>query len=680
MATSLTELLPWSEPRRVHTKRGPRLLRKAMPTESFWQAWRAQSATMKNAGVGLSKNQQGEWEACWWLPDTEAERSIQASHATTADVEVPMPEGIQLYPFQRAGVAFALLRQNTLIADEMGLGKTPQSLAVINADATVTRALVVCPAMLKVNWQREAKRFLVRPFDVVILSGTKSAPIVSTRPTLVICNYDILSHWQEQLTAFAPDILIADEVHLAKNPKRQRSKALYSISAKRRLGLTGTPIVNRPAELHPIISWLDPQAWDPEKFFSYAKRFCDAHKVKIGRNKYAWDFTGASNLGELQDRLRAGLMVRRLKKDVLTELPQKIYQVIDLPRNGSSSAYDAEEDAYGEWERARAELGRARAEGREDLAELQDRVQVLFESMSTIRHQAAVAKIPAAIEHIESALDAEPGTKLLVFAHHRDVVEAIAANFGTAAVRLYGGDSDATRQAAVDRFQGDPTCTLMVASIKAAGVGLTLTASHHVIFVEMDWTPSAMDQASDRAHRIGQTADHVLIQYLVVDGTIDARLAHALVDKARVIDAALDGERPKAPAGLDGDPLKVEIEIPEDAAAPNAKLAELAAEVPDGYYAIESHGSNDLVFLRVDKPTEGRWAGYVFMSQIIGGQSPVRVPFGQVRAFLQRIKDAGPREAMALYGRELGICGRCGRHLTDDESRAIGLGPICRSF
>ncbi len=683
----IEELVNWSEPRKVSTKRGPKLLRKAPITfrDPFWDVWRAHKSDLKEAGVSVSKYD-GDWQVCWWLPDEEAHEAIEQSRAVDTDVEIPMPDGLELYPFQKAGTAFAASREATLIGDEMGLGKTPQSLALANLDPSIERIIVVCPASLKLNWEREAKRFLLRDFTVVIARGRKAPATLSTDgPTILIINYDILSSWKETATAFAADLLIADEVHYAKNEKAQRSKALYSIPARRRVALTGTPIVNRPKELFPIIHWLDPATWP--KFFSFAMKFCNAQQKSVGRYRTVWDFSGASNLDQLQNSLRSTIMVRRLKKDVLTELPPKIYQVIELPKNGTTKIVAAEQSKHEEIELAKKQLAAAQVSAKANeaghqatLEQLRSKIQALFSELSTIRHEIAIAKTPSVIEHLETALDTE-GTegnphKIICFAHHRDVIEAICDHFGNRAVRIYGGDSDVARQAAVDRFQSDPTCTLFVASIRAAGVGLTLTAAHHVAFAELDWTPSAMDQAADRAHRIGQDADHVLIQHIVLEDSLDAHIAKTLVRKSRVIVRALDAEhkheelpRPEL--------LEKDFAIPDKTAA-ISKIKELAAQIPEGYFAVESGGQNDLDFLRLDKPTEGKWAGRIFMARIIGGHRPQRVPFEQIATLLQKIIDAGPMVAMARYGQELGICGRCGRELTDETSREIGLGPTCR--
>jgi SWI/SNF-related matrix-associated actin-dependent regulator 1 of chromatin subfamily A len=256
-------------------------------------------------------------------------------------------------------------------------------------------------------------------------------------------------------------------------------------------------------------------------------------------------------------------MVRRLKRDVLKELPPKRRQVICLPPNGSAGIVKREQVAFQEYEGAiqarRAAMEMLSPSDDKEaynsaVASLQEATDTAFTEMSSIRREVALAKVPAIIDHIESAY--ENGVpKIILFGHHREVCNAIYEHFGKCAVRLTGEDTKlSARQASVDRFQTDDSCTLFVGSIKAAGVGHTLTAASLVIFAEIDWTPANITQAEDRAHRIGQN-DHVLIQHLVLDGSIDARMAQMCVDKQNIADAALDNNTlvvVETPSGANG--------------------------------------------------------------------------------------------------------------------------------
>lgn len=481
----------------------------------------------------------------------ERERAFAASSATDADIDLPVPEGLEYLPFQKAGIAYGLKQPNILLADEMGLGKTIQAIGLINADPTIERALIIVPATLRTNWQRELTKWLVRPATIGIASG-KDWPDTD----MVIINYDILKNHLDAIRAQEWDILICDEAHALKNPKAQRTqyvlgkwhkdpaKRIPAVPARRKVFITGTPILNRPIELYPLIKALDSTTWG--NWRSYVTRYCDGHETRWG-----WDVSGASNLDELQEKLRSTIMVRRLKADVLADLPPKRRQIMALPQNGAAPAVASEweimrrnEDMLEEL-RAAVELAKAsedEADYKAAVENLRDGARRAFEDISKARHETALAKLPAVKAHLHELL--ETGEKVVVFAHHLDVLNALAEEFGDAAVILVGATSQDDRQLAVDRFQNDPEIKLFIGSLKAAGVGITLTASSTVVFAELDWTPAMMTQAEDRCHRIGQ-ANSVLVQHLVLDGSIDAAMAQTLVEKQEIIDKALDDEIPE---------------------------------------------------------------------------------------------------------------------------------------
>lgn len=314
-------------------------------------------------------------------------------------------------------------------------------------------------------------------------------------------------------------------------------KITYSpIKAKRKVFLTGTPILNRPKEIWTLANAIAPQRFN--NYWRFAARYCAGHKGRFG-----YDDTGASNLDELQEILRSEFMVRRLKKDVLKDLPAKRRQVIEFPANGASDTIQHEQDVVREQMtklhalRLAVEMAKASDEIEEykkAVHMLQEGASAAFTEIARARHDTAVAKIPYVIEHLENC-----SGKVICFAHHHDVIDALVKHFGKAAVHVTGRTEMNARQAAVDRFQNDPTCLYFFGNIKAAGVGLTLTASSHVVFAELTYTPADIQQAEDRAHRIGQR-QHVLVQHLVLEGSIDANMARALVEKMGVIELALD--------------------------------------------------------------------------------------------------------------------------------------------
>lgn len=296
--------------------------------------------------VSWIKGRRGAEHAACSAEGKTAKVAVQESRAVDAAIEIPAPDEMAYLPYQRAGIAYAAARAGTLIADEMGLGKTIQVLGLINADATINATLVICPKSLTLNWYREARKWLVRATTIGLVNGAVPPS------ALVIASYEGAKKHQEALATRSWDLVVVDEAHLIKNQKAQRTKTVHAIAknAKRRVALTGTPIANRPVELFSILKLVDPGHWDQGPkggFFAFARRYANAHQTR-----YGWDFSGASNLPELQDRLRATCMVRRLKADVLTELPPKRRQVVEVGANGAAATVRAEAEAFARQEEA----------------------------------------------------------------------------------------------------------------------------------------------------------------------------------------------------------------------------------------------------------------------------------------------------------------------------------------
>ena len=485
------------------------------------------------------------------------QRTMILSRGVDADIDIPCPEGLVMMPFQKAGTAYALGQSNTLIADDMGLGKTMQALGVINCLPEIKTVLVICPATLKLNWEREARKWLVVPTTIGVVDAKKGWKDAN----FTIINYDITHKYREQLMARTWDLLICDEAHYMKSAKarrtlyvlggstKQKGKHTYlePIPATRKIFLTGTPIENFPVEAWTLFHALAPDVY--KSFWWYANRFCGAT-----HNGYGYTFKGNSNLDEFQQLARETCMVRRTKAQVLTELPPKTRQLVPLPTNGNAAVVAQELNAWNDYQHSiialRAELELAKAQDRDTyeaaVAHLINTVKVQLSEISRLRHETALAKVPAVIEFLEGR-----SGKVVLFAHHRDVIGKFQSHFGDKAVTLMGGMSPEQKDAAVTRFQNDPKCEVFIGSIMAAGLGITLTAASHVVFAELDWTPGKVTQAEDRCHRIGQT-DNVLVQHLVFDGSLDAKMVQTLVDKQKVIDAALDDDIADLPV-LPGD-------------------------------------------------------------------------------------------------------------------------------
>ena len=512
------------------------------------------------------------------------EKKVEESKATTSNMNIPSPEGLNYLDYQKAGIEFANRKDNVLIGDEMGLGKTIQAIGLCNLNEKIKNILIICPASLRINWKNEFQKWDVFNREVEIANSK------FPDSNVVVINYDILKKYHKELRKRVWDIMIVDESHYLKNYKAKRthevlgkydkeaSKRINPIPAKKKVFLTGTPILNRPVELWTILNAIDSEGLG-KSWVGYVTRYCDAFQ-----NQYGWDVSGASNLEELQTKLRTSIMIRRLKKDVLKELPAKRRQVIVLPPNGSGSIVQKEKDAYDKLQeklhqlKIAVELAKANDDENsytEAIEKLRQENSIAFTEIAKIRHETAVAKIPFIIQYLHDSL--ESTDKVVVFAHHKDVINAIKEEFSDCSVSLTGGDKLENRQKAVDDFQNDKNVKIFIGSIKAAGVGITLTAASMVVFAELDWVPGNVTQAEDRLHRIGQE-EKVNVYHLVFDDSLDAKMAKTIVEKQNIIDAALDEE------------LKLEIQqipvIPssENYATENTtkkKIAKEAEEIKD---------------------------------------------------------------------------------------------------
>ena len=567
MQPDIETLLPWGSPRELpHLGK---IVRSAAPTDAFWALWREHGQSLRQAGISVGQFPKGSgtWQVSFWqsigeqvAADRREASNLSRAAAAVLDLAIPCPEGLSYMPFQRAGIEFVLrlfekakMTVGALIADEMGLGKTIQAIGVINAIPSIERVLVVCPASLKENWRRELKKWLVRPLHAGIAEGRHWPGGTA----IVVINYDLAAKFAHKMRSVEWDLIILDESQRIKNPRTARTKAILGsrknglppIPARYRICLSGTPIENRPIELWTTLCFLDPNRWG--NYWGYAKRYAG-----MVNNGYGMDVSGASNLDELQRILRETLMIRRLKADVLTDLPPKTRLLVELNREGLEQVI-AEEEAvmvkYREQlERAQAEADLARAADNdgafnEAVKKLND-ANFGFTEIARARHNTAVAMLPACIEAIKADIEDSGNRKVLIFGHHADVLLPIHAAFAES-VLITGEVAAGSRQAICDRFQNNPDCGPFIGSMRACGMGLTLTAATTVYFVESDWTPGVNCQAEDRAHRIGQKGN-VLVKYFVLPGTISAKMLKTTLAKQEVIDQALDkacGDWPEPP-------------------------------------------------------------------------------------------------------------------------------------
>jgi len=410
-----------------------------------------------------------------------------------------------------------------LLAHEMGLGKTLISLWWWEKTPQVHPGLVVCPASMKFVWEHEALQNLgVRPY---VAEGQKVRPPEQNnmKPKLVIVNYDILHHWLPWLQKFRFNSLFVDECQYVKNGAAKRTKAVRKLARgiPNVVAISGTPLLSRPIELFSTLQMLLPNIFRSR--WAYAHEYCKPRYTPWG-----WNYDGASHLPELHSLLKHLCMIRCLKADVLPELPEKIRRVLPLTLSDEDEYREAT-DRFLQW------LGKT------DPAKLlrAKRAEALVK-LGCLKRLAARLKLRSVIDWVNRWLESYPDEKIVLFAVHRKMIEALERRTKAKSVIIDGSVTGRKRKAAVDQFQQDGKTRVLIGNIQAAGVGITLTAASTLVFCELDWVPSNHVQGEDRIHRIGQTKQS-WIWYLVAAGTIEEDLCEILERKQRVVQTVLDG-------------------------------------------------------------------------------------------------------------------------------------------
>jgi SWI/SNF-related matrix-associated actin-dependent regulator of chromatin subfamily A-like protein 1 len=458
----------------------------------------------------------------------EAAAAIRASRATQAEPIAAVADvlGGTLEPFQWAGVRYVLRARRAFLADEQGLGKTVEALAALEADGAFP-AVVVCPASLKLNWERETRRWLPHR-SVAVVEGRVAVP---PRAEILILNYELVATQREALALRRPRALVLDESHYVKNPQAKRTRAVRRLAEglprdALRLALTGTPVLNHADEL---ISQL--RVLGRLEDFGSGARFKQQFRGALAEERLHW-------------HLRRRCFVRRRKAEVLPQLPDKRQVVVPVALDNEREYRLAEDDVIA-WLR----------EQPLDLSELNAKIAATLRAqrlaqLGTLQRLAAKGKLHAALAWIHDFLAS--GEPLVVFARHVEVQEAVLERFPHA-LHLLGRDRTDAREATVRRFQDDAGAPgLIVCATRVAAQGITLTRASNVAFLELEWTPAMHDQAEDRCHRIGQH-DNVTAWYLLAAGTIDETMARLIARKRGLVSAVTDGRR------LDGDALVEEV-------------------------------------------------------------------------------------------------------------------------
>ncbi|KAK8471028.1 hypothetical protein PHAVU_003G123100 [Phaseolus vulgaris] len=491
--------------------------------------------------------------------DPLVQRAIAAASAVPdlQDRYYKIPSYIEskLLPFQREGVRFILQHGGrVLLADEMGLGKTLQAIAVASCIQESWPVLIIAPSSLRLQWASMIQQWLNIPSsDILIVlpqsggSNRGGFNIISSSAKnsirldglFNIISYDLVPKLQNMLMKCDFKVVIADESHFLKNAQAKRTTASLPVIKKAQyaLLLSGTPALSRPIELFKQLEALYPDVY--KNVHDYGNRYCKGGFFGL--------YQGASNHEELHNLMKATVLIRRLKNDVLTELPVKRRQQVFL----DLADKDMKEinALFRELEMVKTKIKAAKSqEEAESLKFTQKNI------INKIYTDSAEAKIPSVLDYVGTVIEA--GCKFLIFAHHQPMIDSIHdfLRKKVGCIRIDGGTPAASRQQLVTEFQEKESIKAAVLSIKAGGVGLTLTAASTVIFAELSWTPGDLIQAEDRAHRIGQVSS-VNIYYLLANDTVDDIIWDVVQSKLENLGQMLDGHE-KA--------LEVSASLPEN--------------------------------------------------------------------------------------------------------------------
>ena len=471
-----------------------------------------------------------QFENINWVNGTEKkEEDIAYDIPELPDLTVPHNLKIQPYPYQLKGIARGLELKRFMNCDEPGLGKTLQSIATINL-ADAFPCLVICPSSLKINWLREWEKFTDKKAMILTdkVRDTWTFFFQTGMHQVFIVNYESLKKyfvqrikkaegWTLRDVEFRNSInlfksVIIDESHRCKSASTQQAKFCKGICTGKEwvIELTGTPVVNRPKDLIPQLAILN-RMQDFGGYKPFVNRYCSGQRE-------------ASNLKELNFNLWQYCMFRREKSLVLTDLPDKIRQVNTCEITNRKEYMDAERDLIMYLQKYK--------DADDDKIEKALRGEVMVR-INILRQISARGKVRDVIEFVKDFR--ENGKKIILFCSLHEVVDQLKRYFPTA-VSVTGRESPDMKQRAVDAFQNNPKVDIIICSIKAAGVGLTLTASSNVAFVEFPWTYADCCQCEDRAHRIGQK-DSVTCYYFLGRRTIDEKVYRIIQEKKNIANA-----------------------------------------------------------------------------------------------------------------------------------------------
>ena len=453
--------------------------------------------------------------------------------------EFTAKDGKKYLGYQNAGIQYGVDKENALIGDEPGLGKTVQALGIAN-ERKSRNILVVCPASIRLNWSREIKRWWMPPSGYInqhIFLKSRGGSFASVDTNCVITSYELCRNEGVHAALMERDWdeLILDEAHYLKTDDAERTRSIFGGGLGKwkddfltqRVGnitaLTGTPLPNRPRECFTLAKALCPESIDWMNFDDFCFRFNPSERIT--KDDRIFNVEKRGRLSELQARLRSNFMVRRLKKDVLKELPDKRYELTYLEPTGAIQEVLMRESLLNF-----------------KVQDLKDPFTDIWGMISTVRREMGIAKVPRVMEHMKYLLEIEEIPKIVLFAHHIEVMNLLTValeRYGLVAVR--GGMSSGAKDRSVQAFQHNPKVRVFLGQMDAAGFGIDglQNAASRVVFAEPAWVPGTNEQAVDRCHRIGQH-DNVIAQFLVSEGSFDEKVLASVFEKNETIFSVLD--------------------------------------------------------------------------------------------------------------------------------------------
>ena len=453
----------------------------------------------------------------FWVPKSSL---IKSQTVDDINIDYSKYENRPPLSHQKEAIEKLVGSRRFILADDMGLGKTTSTI-IAALETGAKKILIICPASLKINWEREIANYSDRP--CYIAEGKK----FSTEADFVIVNYDILKNFHDPkdkenslLVQSNFELVILDEAHMVSNAQAQRTKIINDFvkNIKRVWLLTGTPMTSRPINYYNLLNVIESPV--AQNWMAYAIRYCQGFQFRAGKRK-VWNVTGASNLEELRDRTSKQIL-RRLKEEVL-DLPDKIITPVYL--RTSSKEYKDLMGEYYDWLKNKTEESSS--------------LTIQFSKLMKVRKVIANEKVKETIEFAQNIVD--QGKKVIIFTNFTDTLQLIHNHFGKESVYLDGSCNKVQRQYAVDQFQENEKIKVFVGNLKAAGVGLTLTAAEVVIMNDLSFVPAEHAQAEDRAYRYGQK-NNVLVYYPIFENTIEGVIYDILNKKKKIISTVMGDE------------------------------------------------------------------------------------------------------------------------------------------